>query len=140
MDTNNEPMTLLEISEAAKKRVALISEEFRDGFEFIKNYPRSVTFFGSARTKEDEFYYRKAKDLAGKIVEKARFHLCSLDIAKINIRQIQHFLVAIQFKIFISHQNSSGIIIDRIAKFFIWLVKSTMLIEAFLSRQCVDMF
>ena len=73
MDTNNEPMTLLEISEAAKKRVALISEEFRDGFEFIKNYPRSVTFFGSARTKEDEFYYRKAKDLAGKIVEKLHY-------------------------------------------------------------------
>ena len=60
MDNKNKPLTLLEISDAATKRVTLISREFSNGFEFIKNYPRSVTFFGSARTKEDEPYYQKA--------------------------------------------------------------------------------
>jgi uncharacterized protein (TIGR00730 family) len=63
------PLTLQEISESAQKRIALISKEFSDGFEFVKNYPRSVTFFGSARTKEDEKYYKKAEELAGKIVK-----------------------------------------------------------------------
>lgn len=65
---DNVPLTLVEISEAAQKRVVLISQEFANGFEFIKNYPRSVTFFGSARTKEGELYYEKAKNLASRIV------------------------------------------------------------------------
>lgn len=65
---NNKPVTLLEMSESAQKRVALIAREFTNGFEFVKNYPRSVTFFGSARVKEDDFFYKKARDLAGRIV------------------------------------------------------------------------
>jgi uncharacterized protein (TIGR00730 family) len=67
MNSDKKPITLLEIGEAAKKRVALIAQEFTNGFEFVKNYPRSVTFFGSARTKEGEPYYNKARELAGRI-------------------------------------------------------------------------
>jgi len=70
---NNKPLTLLEISEAAHKRVMLISTEFMNGFEFIKNYPRSVTFFGSARTKENEKCYEKARALAKRIVEELHY-------------------------------------------------------------------
>lgn len=74
MDEKNiKPITLLEMSEAAKKRVALISKEFTNGFEFVKNYPRSVTFFGSARTKEGEPPYEKARALAGRIVSKLHY-------------------------------------------------------------------
>jgi uncharacterized protein (TIGR00730 family) len=73
MENKTKPITLLEISEASKKRVALITKEFTDGFEFVKNYPRSVTFFGSARTKADEPYYEKAKNLAGRIVKELRY-------------------------------------------------------------------
>ncbi|MEK7116735.1 MAG: TIGR00730 family Rossman fold protein [Patescibacteria group bacterium] len=73
MENETKPLTLLEISESAKKRVTLISKEFTDGFEFIKNYPRSVTFFGSARTKGGEYYYEKARKLAGRIVEELRY-------------------------------------------------------------------
>lgn len=70
---NNKPLTLSEISESAQKRVALISKEFDEGFEFVKNYPRSVTFFGSTKTKEGEHYYEKARELAGKIVRKLHY-------------------------------------------------------------------
>ena len=38
MDKNIKPLTLLEMSEAAQKRVNLIYREFSEGFEFIKNY------------------------------------------------------------------------------------------------------
>lgn len=72
---NNKPLTLLEMSEAAKKRVQLISKEFDDGFEFVKNYPRSVTFFGSARTKEGDQCYEKARNLAKKIVEELHYSI-----------------------------------------------------------------
>ena len=73
MNTDNKAITLFEISEAAKKRVTFISKEFTNGFEFVRNYPRSVTFFGSARTKEDEAYYKKARGLAGKIVKELHY-------------------------------------------------------------------
>lgn len=67
------PLTLSEISEATDKRVALITREFINGFEFIKNYPRSVTFFGSARIKQGGHYYEKAKVLASKIVQELHY-------------------------------------------------------------------
>jgi len=70
---NNKPLTLQEITESAEKRVMLISKEFIDGFEFIKNYPRSVTFFGSARTKEDQKYYERARTLAKRIVDELHY-------------------------------------------------------------------
>lgn len=73
MNKQEKPITLLEISEAAQKRVELISREFSQGFEFIKNYPRSVTFFGSARVKENEPYYEKAKNLARRIVKELHY-------------------------------------------------------------------
>jgi len=73
MKEQNKPITLSEISESSKKRVALITKEFTDGFEFIKNYPRSVTFFGSARMKENEPYYKKARALAGRIVKELHY-------------------------------------------------------------------
>lgn len=73
--TQGRPLTLLEISEASKKRVALISREFTDGFDFIMNYPRSVTFFGSARTKEGDEFYEKARGLARRIVEDLRYSI-----------------------------------------------------------------
>ncbi len=67
------PLTLKEISESAEKRVLLISEEFKNGFEFVKNYPRSVTFFGSARTKETDEYYQRAYSLAKRISSELRY-------------------------------------------------------------------
>lgn len=68
-----EPRTLTEIKELSEKRVEAISKEFRDGFEFIKNYPKSVTFFGSARTKEGDLYYEKARRIAHRIVTELRY-------------------------------------------------------------------
>jgi uncharacterized protein (TIGR00730 family) len=70
---DNKPLTLLEMSEAVDKRVSLIAQEFRSGFEFVKNYPRSVTFFGSARTKETDEFYKKARGLAARIVNELHY-------------------------------------------------------------------
>jgi uncharacterized protein (TIGR00730 family) len=45
-----------------------ISKEFRDGFNFLKKYPRSVTIYGSARTQPDTLEWRKAEELGRKLV------------------------------------------------------------------------
>lgn len=63
------PLTRNEIHEAAEKRVSLITKEFADAFEFLEEYPRSVTFFGSSMIGSADAYYKKAESLAKKIVK-----------------------------------------------------------------------
>jgi len=63
------PHTKQEIEHAAKDRVSRISREFAKGFEFIKTHPKSVTFFGSARFKENHPYYKKAQNIARRLSE-----------------------------------------------------------------------
>lgn len=50
-----------------EERMAVISEEFLRTFELIQNIPRSVTFFGSSKSKEGELDYERARNLAKKI-------------------------------------------------------------------------
>lgn len=71
------PLTLAEIHKATQKRLSAIHKEFSSGFEFIKNYPKSVTFFGSARAKEGTIYYENAKILAEKIVSELGYTVVS---------------------------------------------------------------
>lgn len=61
------PLTKEQIRDEINGRVNRISKEFSQGFEFISQFPRSVTFFGSARFTEDSEHYIKARLLAGKI-------------------------------------------------------------------------
>lgn len=50
-------------------RVCIINEEFKQGFEFMRDYPKSVTFFGSARLDEHHPAYQHAVSLASKLAE-----------------------------------------------------------------------
>lgn len=54
-------------------RLNRINEEFRRGFAFIKQYPRTVAFFGSARIPEDHEYYQKARRLAFRVSKELGF-------------------------------------------------------------------
>lgn len=56
----------------ALERITLISKEFTEGFEFLKNYPKSVSIFGSTKTKENEDDYKRASLLAGRIVKELK--------------------------------------------------------------------
>lgn len=56
-----------DINRIIKAKVHRIDREFTRAFEFIKNYPKSVSFFGSARFNENSPHYKKAKELARKI-------------------------------------------------------------------------
>lgn len=48
-------------------RVCVINEEFRQGMEVIKTYEKSVSFFGSARTKEGDEHYEQARRIGKRI-------------------------------------------------------------------------
>lgn len=59
-NVSSEPLTLAEVRDMSNRRLSLIMREFRQGFEFLTKYEKSVTFFGSARTKPGDKYYEKA--------------------------------------------------------------------------------
>ncbi len=59
--------TLKKLDESIENRVQLIEREVKDGLNLIKKYTKTVTFFGSARTMEDEADYINARALAGRI-------------------------------------------------------------------------
>ncbi len=66
---NHELLTHKKIKEITEKRGSLIAKEFKMGIKAISQYPKSVTFFGSARLKPNHEYYKKAVSLSGKICE-----------------------------------------------------------------------
>ncbi len=59
------------------ERLAEIEKEFTEGFKFLSKYPKSVTFFGSNKSKEDNFYYTQARELASRLVKEAGYSIFS---------------------------------------------------------------
>jgi len=61
--------TLKNICDDVCQRVDGISEEFKSGLEFIRDYDKTITIFGSARTPEDDKYYQDARKLSARIAK-----------------------------------------------------------------------
>ncbi len=57
------------LEELTKLRVEKISKEFTEGFDFLADYPKSVTFFGSSLLPQDDRYCESARILAGRIAK-----------------------------------------------------------------------
>jgi uncharacterized protein (TIGR00730 family) len=70
-------LTRQEMQKLALKRVAEITKEFTDGFKFLEDYSKSVTFFGSSQFKEENPYYSDARTLAGRIVKELGYSILS---------------------------------------------------------------
>ncbi len=64
---DRKPLTKKELHDTAVERVSLIAKEFTNGFNFLRRYPKSVTFFGGSRFHEHDKEYLKAKSLASRI-------------------------------------------------------------------------
>ncbi len=60
-------MTFGDEAPAISWQVLRIMSEFVDGFEFLSKLRRSVTFFGSARLREDDPHYRLARELGRRL-------------------------------------------------------------------------
>jgi uncharacterized protein (TIGR00730 family) len=68
-DANILPISADEIATDLDKSLQLIHTEFKQGFEFIQKYDKSVSFFGSARFPSDDHHCIQAEELAGRIVK-----------------------------------------------------------------------
>lgn len=63
------PSARQEMHKLARERIEEISKEFSDGFEFLENYPKSITFFGGSHISPSSSYYEDAKVLALRLVK-----------------------------------------------------------------------
>jgi uncharacterized protein (TIGR00730 family) len=68
-----EPLRTSDLEKEAKRRGDKIEKEFRDAFTFIKNNPKSVTFFGSARFRPANKHYKEARSLAFRIADELKY-------------------------------------------------------------------
>lgn len=66
-----------EMHETAVQRVSDISKEFAEGFEFLEDYPKSVTFFGSTKTGESDPDYQSARELSSRLVKELGYSVVS---------------------------------------------------------------
>ena len=64
-----------ELHDTAVERVHLITKEFKNGFEFLRDYPKSVTIFGGTHFDENSSYYAKARLLSKRIVNDLQYSI-----------------------------------------------------------------
>lgn len=71
---DHKPMSRKDIHAATIKRhLDEIQHEFKNGFDFLKKYPKSVTIYGSARTKPGSHEWNQAEELARRIVKELKY-------------------------------------------------------------------
>lgn len=66
---SKEPLDIEELDKDLRDRIHVIRREFIRGLSFIREHKHSVTFFGSARFKDDNKYYQKAQRIAEQLAE-----------------------------------------------------------------------
>ncbi|PJE74262.1 MAG: TIGR00730 family Rossman fold protein [Candidatus Taylorbacteria bacterium CG10_big_fil_rev_8_21_14_0_10_41_48] len=69
----NKPPSVNALHRASTMRMSEIIREFKETFDFLGDYPRSVTFFGSTRLSDGSRYYEQARTLAAKIVKETGY-------------------------------------------------------------------
>lgn len=63
-----DPHTVEELSLGVKnQRISRIAGEFDRGLKFVKRYPHAITFYGSARFKQNNPHYIDARNLAARL-------------------------------------------------------------------------
>lgn len=67
------PLSKHELHATAHERIHLISAEFKNAFNFLEKYPKSVTVFGGTHFPETNHYYEKARSLAFNISRKLHY-------------------------------------------------------------------
>jgi len=71
MQDNNYDVEMKEL------KLKMISDEFNDGLKIIQEINPSVTFYGSARIKEDHPYYIKVQKLSSRITKELGYAILS---------------------------------------------------------------
>lgn len=73
IQNDDQKFTAESIKDNIEEHIIAISKEFREGFEFLEKYPKSVSIFGSSRLSPASSHYHAAERLAERIVEETGY-------------------------------------------------------------------
>lgn len=124
-------MNKKEIQQNIDGHIKEISKEFKEGFEFLKKYPKSVTIFGSARLTPASSHYHDVKKLAERIVKETGYTVITgggpgiMESANMGAKDAQGQSVGLNIKL-PSEQHINPYVTDSIA-FEYFFSRKTML-------------
>lgn len=108
-----------------------ITQEFRDGFEFLKDYPRSVTIFGSSVAKQDSEPCLNAEALASRIAKDLGYAVITgggpgvMEAANRGAYKADG--VSLGFNVSLPHEHFTNPYVRRALKFSYFFSRKTML-------------
>lgn len=68
-----EKFTIKSLDAVARNKAETADREFKNGYDMVMKYPKSVSILGSAILKPDNEWYQKAEHLAGRIVRELKY-------------------------------------------------------------------
>jgi len=110
-----------------------INREFRQGFDFIKNYPKSVTIFGSSLTLPENPLYGVAEKLAARIVSETKYAIITgggpgiMEAANKGAIEGQKTGYSAGLSISLPHEHSTNLYASESMKFSYFFTRKTML-------------
>ncbi len=126
-------------SDEIKRHLERINHEFDEGFEFLKRYPKSVTIFGSSQARPEEEHYKKAEELAGRIVRELNYAVATGGGPGImeagNKGAFEAGGISLGFNISLPHERVTNAYATHSMKFAYFFSRKTMLV--FAAEACV---
>lgn len=116
------------------KHIYRITHEFRDGFEFLRKYPRSVTVFGSSLAKQTDEAYVKAQEVTGLIVRELGYAVITgggpgiMEAANKGAYEADG--VSAGLNISLPHEHITNVYVRHSLKFSYFFARKTMLMFA----------
>ena len=117
-----------------EKHIDRITHEFRDGFEFLKKYPKSVTIFGSSLAKSDFEWYKNAEILGGRIVRELDYAVVTgggpgiMEAANKGAYDADG--MSLGLNISLPHEHITNVYVRHSLKFSYFFARKTMLMFA----------
>jgi uncharacterized protein (TIGR00730 family) len=65
--------TIKSLDSISKNKAETVDREFKNGYDMVLKYPRSVSILGSAILRPDNEWYKRAEVLAGRIVKELKY-------------------------------------------------------------------
>ena len=111
-----------------------IDREFREGFDFLKSYPKSVTIFGSSMAAVGSKDYLRAQELGGRIVKELKYAVMTgggpgiMEAANKGAKEAGG--ISLGLNISLPHEHKSNDYLTQHIKFSYFFTRKTMMMFA----------
>ena len=127
----NSKLSKQEINENIHEHMEEIGKEFKNGFEEMKKYPKSVTIFGSSHSTPASPHYRQAQELAYRIAKELEYTVITgggpgiMSAANLGAQEAQGNSVG--FTIYLPNEQHKNAYLDHDVNFKYFFIRKAML-------------